>query len=138
MSGVLPPARRAWVLIGLRLLGFSTLILAIIGAVLPLLPTTPFLLVSAGCFARCSPRWHQRLLDNPTFGPLLENWESARCVNCKTKCVALLSMLLVGGSSVFLSVQNPQARMVAIALITLGAVIVLRLKTCKKASPEKL
>ena len=45
------------------------------GAVLPIVPTTPFLLLAASCFLRTSPRLHAKLLANPTFGPYIEQWQ---------------------------------------------------------------
>ena len=74
-----------------RLAGFFLLILAAIGVVLPLLPTTPFVLLAALCFSKSSQRWHQWLLQSPTFGPGLLRWEQQRCLNCRTKVVALFS-----------------------------------------------
>ena len=82
--------------------GFLFLALAVIGIFLPLLPTTPFLLVAAACFARSSEKWHAWLLRNATFGPLIRNWEINRCITRRVKAIAILSMLAVGGFSIFL------------------------------------
>ena len=54
--------------------GFIALALGMAGAVLPLLPTTPFILLAAFCFARSSRRFHNWLLNHRTFGPMIENW----------------------------------------------------------------
>ncbi len=50
--------------------------LGIIGALLPLMPTTIFLILAAGCFARSSPRLEAKLLDHPRFGPSLRAWRA--------------------------------------------------------------
>lgn len=113
-------------------LGFLSLTLGIIGIPLPVLPTTPFLLLSAWCFSRSSERWHQWLLANETFGPVIANWEKRRCISIRTKVIALSSMVFVGGSSVVFAIQDDTIRLIALGLMLVGAVVVLRLKTCER------
>ena len=86
--------RPLWILIGL-----TSLALGIVGVVVPLLPTTPFVLLSAYCFARSSPRLHDRLMANRTFGPLIRNWEQHRAIAPRAKLLAVLSMAAVLGIS---------------------------------------
>ena len=86
-----------------RLIGFGFLSLGIVGVFLPLLPTTPFILVATACFARSSERWHRWILANPTFGPMVRNWEENRCVSRRVKLIAYLSMAIVGGASMAIS-----------------------------------
>lgn len=118
-----------------KLLGFLFLAIACLGIVLPLLPTTPFLLVAAGCFARSSEKWHRWLLNNPTFGPMINNWERHRCISCKVKITALASMLVLGSFSVLYGVSQLWLKMLGIILIMTGLVVVSMLETCDK--PEK-
>ena len=66
--------------------------LGLLGVVLPVLPTTPFLLLAAGCFARSSPRLHRWLLDHPVFGPPIRNWEDNGAISRKAKRLAVGSM----------------------------------------------
>lgn len=68
--------------------------LAILGVVLPILPTTPFLLVAAACFAKSSPRMQKKLLANKTFGPLIYEWQQHRCIPRKAKRISLLTIIL--------------------------------------------
>ncbi|MEJ6703195.1 MAG: YbaN family protein [Pseudomonadales bacterium] len=112
--------------------GFIALALGIIGIPMPVLPTTPFLLLSAWCFARSSERWHQWLLANETFGPIIASWEKNRCISIRTKIMAISSMVLVGGSSVVFAIQDDTYRFIALGLMSVGAIVVLRLKTCEK------
>ena len=63
------PKRALWLLLGLVAVGLGA-----VGVVLPLLPTTPFLLLAAFAFARSSERWHQWLVNHQIFGPLIEDW----------------------------------------------------------------
>lgn len=72
--------------------GLISLILAIIGAILPILPTTPFLILALACFANSSPCLHQRLLKNPWFGSALRQWEESRSI---TRAIKIKAMLLV-------------------------------------------
>lgn len=78
----------------LKMTGIFFVGLAGLGVVLPLLPTTPFLLVATACFAKSSPRFHQKLLDNKVFGPLITNWRETRSIPKKAKVIALLSIIL--------------------------------------------
>jgi uncharacterized membrane protein YbaN (DUF454 family) len=121
----------------IRALGFVFLGIALVGVFLPLLPTTPFVLVAAGCFARSSERWHQWLLGNPTFGPMIRNWEQRRCVSCRVKLIALSSMIVVGGISIGLALDTLAARTAGGALILLGMVTVLLLRTCGPVTRER-
>ena len=61
------------------------MILGIAGIVLPLLPTTPFILLASACFMRGSPAFHRWLHEHKTFGPMLENWHKHRAVTRKVK-----------------------------------------------------
>jgi len=69
----------------LLLIGFIFLILAIIGAILPLVPTTPFLILAAYFFSKASNKLHQWLLDMPFFGPSLKEWEEEKIIRKKAK-----------------------------------------------------
>ena len=123
---------RAYRLLGLLFLGVGA-----VGALLPLLPATPFVLLSAACFARSSERWHRRLLDSDTFGPMIRNWEQNRCISCRVKAIAIASMVLVGGFSIFYAVDSSALRILGAVLLLIGFVTVSTLRTCRQASePE--
>jgi uncharacterized protein len=82
--------------------GFTSLALGVAGAVLPLLPTTPFLLLAAYSFAQSSPRLHAWLLAHPHFGPMIEDWQQYGAIALRTKGVALFVMAVtLGGSAAF-------------------------------------
>jgi len=78
----------------LKVTGLMFVGLAILGVILPILPTTPFLLVAAACFAKSSPRLQKKLLANKTFGPLIHEWQQHRSIPRKAKRVALLTIIL--------------------------------------------
>jgi uncharacterized membrane protein YbaN (DUF454 family) len=75
--------------------GFASLALALAGVLLPLLPTTPFVLLAAFCFARSSPRLHRWLLRNRRFGPLILAWRDHRAIPARAKRAAYMAMAAV-------------------------------------------
>ena len=102
-----------------KILGFIALGLGTLGAFLPLLPTTVFVLIAAWCFAKSSPKWHQRLLNNPTFGPMIKHWETDRCIPPKARLAAVLSMGIAGTVS-FVLLDSWLWRGLLILLLALG------------------
>ena len=66
--------------------------LALVGTVLPVVPTVPFLLLAAFCFARSSPRLHRWLMHHPRFGGPLRDWEAHHAIGRRVKIVALAMM----------------------------------------------
>jgi uncharacterized membrane protein YbaN (DUF454 family) len=112
-------------------LGFICLGLGVIGIFLPLLPTTPFLLLSAGCFAKSSDKWHQWLVSNKIFGPMIKNWQDRKCISFSTKIIAISSVVLFGGYSILFLLTDLKLRILAVLLIATGMFFVCRLKVCK-------
>jgi uncharacterized protein len=80
------------------------LILGVIGLFLPVMPTVPFLVVSAWCASRSSPRLHRWLLSHPRFGHLLTDWYEAGIVPRRAKWITTVMM---AGSSVSMLVVSP-------------------------------
>lgn len=72
--------------------GWISLILAGIGIIFPLLPTTPFLLLATVCFMRSSPKLHTWLTEHPKFGPPICNFFAGKGVSAKHKAIALVTM----------------------------------------------
>jgi uncharacterized membrane protein YbaN (DUF454 family) len=66
-------------------LGWFFIALGILGVVLPILPTTPFLILALGLFAKSSPHFHQMLLNNRWFGKELRQWETQKSISRQTK-----------------------------------------------------
>ena len=95
--------------------GGIALALGLLGIFLPLLPTTPFVLLAAACFARGSERFHQWLLANRTFGPMVNEWERHRSLPYRTKVTAIVLMSLTMAVSIVFFVR-PLWLKVALAL----------------------
>ncbi|MEO9384956.1 YbaN family protein [Chromobacterium phragmitis] len=100
MSAARHPAVRWLYLLG----GCAMVALAVIGALLPVMPTTIFLILALACFSKSSPRLEQKLLDHPRYGPGLRRWREQRIVPVKAKCFAALGM---GGGFVALLLSRP-------------------------------
>ena len=81
------PLRPVWFVVGV-----GCVLLAGLGIALPLLPTTPFLLLAAFAFARSSDRWHAWLLGHRVFGPIIDDWRRHRAIDRRTKIVSVVSM----------------------------------------------
>ncbi|MCY4044968.1 MAG: YbaN family protein [Cellvibrionales bacterium] len=116
----------------LKIIGYFFLVLALIGILLPLLPTTPFLLVAAMCFAKSSPELHQKLMNHKVFGPILRDWEEKRCINCKVKILAISSVTFFTGISVIFMLTNLYAKGLGILVILIAIAVILKIPTCKK------
>ncbi|MDF1668073.1 MAG: YbaN family protein [Roseovarius sp.] len=103
------------------IIGFASLGLGILGIALPLLPTVPFILLAAFCFARSSERLHAWLLSHPMFGPMIEDWHERGAISRKVKRLATFSILAVFGISVGLGAPS---LVLTIQAVVLGCVMV--------------
>ncbi|MFD1913659.1 YbaN family protein [Halodurantibacterium flavum] len=72
--------------------GLVSVALGLVGAVLPLMPTVPFMLLAAFCFARSSERLHHWLITHPRFGSAIVDWQERRAISRRAKQMATLSM----------------------------------------------
>ena len=106
------PKRLMWMAVGVLAVAVGA-----VGAFLPLLPTTPFLLVAAYAFARSSDRLHRWLLNHRVFGRLIKEWQMHGAINRRAKLAAVMSMVLVVGISVALSVSMT---VIVVQIVVLG------------------
>jgi hypothetical protein len=123
-----------WLSVGLVCVGLGA-----IGMVLPILPTTPFLLVAAACFCKSSTRMYDWLLSNKWFGEYIRNYREGRGLPMRTKITALTVLwATIGISTVFLlnRLLPPQLILpMQIVMITIAvgvSIHILRLPTFKK------
>jgi uncharacterized protein len=109
--------------------GSLALGLGLLGVVLPGLPTTPFVLLAAACYAKASPRLHAWLLNHRLLGPMLRDWEQHRSLTRRTKTVAVVSMTLMVSLSIWSFRGRLIAQLVLVLLGAIGAWVVLRIPT---------
>ncbi|MFC6486458.1 YbaN family protein [Nitratireductor sp. GCM10026969] len=123
---------------GLIALGCLMLLLAVVGAALPLMPTTIFLILALWFFARSSPRLEAWMLSHPRFGPPLHAWRKEGAVSRHAKIMACAGMAI--GYGAFLLAVEPVpwlAVLVALALIGSAAYVVSRPEAQKAASSQE-
>ena len=101
--------------------GWASLALGAVGVVLPVLPTTPFVLLAAFCFARSSPRLHSWLAHHKTFGPMIESWARHGAIPRRAKRLALAMMAAAFALSLALGLKPWVLAAQAVALIGAGA-----------------
>ena len=111
--------------------GFLVVALAIIGVFIPSLPTVPFLLVALFCFERSSKKYHDMIMNNKYFGPVLQDYYSGKGLTSSVKIKAI-SFLSCGMAFSIYKIQNLHAR-IALAVVWLGVAIhIILLKTKEK------
>jgi uncharacterized membrane protein YbaN (DUF454 family) len=98
--------------------GTVFLVLGIVGIFLPLLPTTPFVLLAAACYARGSRRFYDWLLANRTFGPMILEWRQHGSIPYRTKltAIALMSVTLAGSIVFFVESTALQLALAAMGV----------------------
>lgn len=108
------------------LLGALSLALGVIGIVLPILPTTPFILLAAFFFAQSSERLHAWLLNHPRFGPSIRDWQQHRAISRFAKKLAILTMIGVLAVSLLLQLPLWVITVQALAMLAVSIFILTR------------
>jgi uncharacterized membrane protein YbaN (DUF454 family) len=111
--------------------GWLSVVLGVIGIFLPVLPTTPFLLLAAACFARSSPRFYHWLVDHPRLGPWIRGYLDGDGIPLKGKVYAIGLMWVSIGFSCWL-VPMVWARGLMVVSAVLVSVFILRQKTLRR------
>jgi uncharacterized membrane protein YbaN (DUF454 family) len=126
---VIPMGKRSPLLrYALLAIGWLSVALGVIGIFLPVLPTTPFLLLAAACFARSSPRFYDWLVEHPRLGPWIRDYLDGNGIPLKGKVYAIGLMWLSIGFSCYL-VPLPWARGFMLTSAVLVTIYILRQKT---------
>lgn len=119
-------------------LGWLLVALGFLGALLPLMPTTIFLILAAGCFARSSPRLEAWLLAHPRFGPALRGWREEGAIGLRAKVMACLG-IVIGCALFWWRAQAGLAIDLAVGIVMAGcaAFIVTRPRPRRISHPMK-
>lgn len=113
--------RSVWLGVGLAATGCG-----FVGVFLPLVPTTPFLLIAAYAFARSSPRLRQWLVSHRTFGRLIRNWQQNRAIDRRSKILAVLVMLATLAASWLIGIAPWIVALQAVVLAAAASFILTR------------
>ncbi|MBF0674817.1 MULTISPECIES: YbaN family protein [Pseudomonas] len=122
------PGRSPWIRYCLLVVGWLSVALGVIGIFLPVLPTTPFLLLAAACFARSSPRFYAWLVGHPRLGPWIRDYLDGQGIPLKGKVYTLVLMWLSILFACWL-VNIPLARIAMLSSAVLVTIYILRQKT---------
>ena len=110
--------------------GIISFILGAIGVVLPILPTTPFLLLSAFCFSKSSEKFHKALLENKIFGQYIRDYQEKKGVTLKNKIIAI-SILAISITFSLTKISSFHLKLFLILVLFGVSCHILRLKTLK-------
>ena len=113
----------------LLITGAVALLLGGIGMFVPVLPTTPFLLLAAFCFARSSQRFYDMLLGNHWLGAYLRNYRSGRGIPLRMKAIAITGLWVTIGMTAARAVSSPWGRLVLVAIALAVTIHLLKIKT---------
>lgn len=117
----------------LLLAGILSTALAVLGILLPLLPTTPFLLLAAACFVRGSDRLYQRLITSKLLGPYILNYRENRGMSRCAKTVILTVLWCSLSISMILAVKSTVIRL---TLLIIGLGVTLYVVSISKPQPD--
>ena len=123
-----PKTPRQWIFF---ILGWLFLSLGVIGLFLPLLPTTPFLLLAAASFTRSSDRFYSWLINHPMMGTYIRNYREHHAITLQAKIVSLGALWIVIGASALFVVTALWLRLLLLAIACGVTIHLLRMKTMK-------
>jgi len=134
-------SKRQSIRVLLLVVGSISLVLGIVGIFLPLLPTTPFLLLTAACYMRSSERMYNWLLNNRRFGEYIKNYQSGRGIPIKTKILAISTLWITLLISMFFMIVRVSGindtgiliiRVILLIIATAVSIHLIRQPTYKK------
>ena len=111
-----------------QLVGFICLALGFVGIVLPIMPTTPFLILAAFCFKHGSEKYYQWILNNPIFGKPVRDWDENKVIAPKNKLISCALIFFCIGHSVFF---RPIGFFLKLILTLIGFAISFFILSCK-------
>ncbi len=112
--------------LGWRIAGSIALVLGLIGIALPLLPTTPFLLLAAFCFSRGSRKLHNWLINHPRLGPPIHEWREHGAISRRGKILAMIALVLAFVGALFFGAPVWALSMQVVVLLAVAIFILTR------------
>ena len=109
--------------------GTLSVALGALGILLPLLPTTPFLLLAAFCYGRSSDRFYRKLISNRVFGKYLQNYREGRGIPMQQKIITILLLWASIGSSIYFLAAPMWASVLLLAIASGVSVFLISVKT---------
>lgn len=128
-------ASSAIVRAALVIVGSALLATGIVGAFLPILPTTPFVLAATACYVRASPRLYDKVLSHGVVGPVIFAWRETRTIPRRAKAVAIAVIALTFGTTLAFAVTLLWARL-AMGALAVGLVTWIALTPSAPRAPE--
>jgi len=126
------PAIQIWLRILLVTAGTFCVGLGIVGIFVPVLPTTPFLLLAAICYARSSQRFHGWLLNNKWFGSYIRNYLERKGITLRAKIITLTLLWITIGVSVAFAVETLALKLILVIIAIGVSIHILSVRTLKQ------
>ena len=125
------PAIRTWLRILLVTAGTFFVGLGIVGIFVPVLPTTPFLLLAAVCYARSSQRFYDWLLNNKWFGSYIRNYLERKGITLRIKVITVTLLWVTIGASVAFAVETLALKLILVIIAIGVSIHILSVRTLK-------
>ena len=116
----------------LIILGAISLTLGILGIFLPVLPTTPFLLLTAWCWLKSSKKLYNKLMDHPRLGPYIQDFQINKSISLKTKIISVSTLWITISISIIFAVDNIYIRLLLLLIAIAVTIHILSFKTKPK------
>ncbi len=118
----------------LIIIGTFSVLLGVIGIFIPVLPTTPFLLLAAACYTRGSKKLYERLINHPVLGEYIKNYREGRGIPLKAKIISISLLWLTIGFSVLFIIENLLLRLLLIIIAICVTIHLVSIKTMSNGS----
>ncbi len=112
----------------LVVLGWIFVLLGVIGALLPIMPTTVFLIIALWIFSKSSPRFHKMLLNNKYFGTDLRRWEESKTISKPSKKKAYFTIFLTFGISIVILHGRIGLQLMLLSLMSILLIVIWKIK----------
>ncbi len=100
-----------------------------VGVFLPVIPTTPFLLLAAACYARSSDRFYKRLLANPVFGQSIRDYHEGKGITRRSKILSISMLIATITLSAFVFVEGIRVRVLLMIIAIAVSLYIMSIKT---------